>query len=236
MLITVTSGDPGVPVNTGIALALAARLVEMSQTDPSYGIPIDQVLVRAGVVEGVPGTHRFDDPAGGVYAALPGHVRCDPPATCMGDVLIDPTGYSCDSSGGNCSDGLDAPRLTPPLRQQLVDEHLGLRLERAGLRRRGGAVDAGNVGADDPLSESHGPARLLQSAAEQALRHGSVHGERRRPLLRVPRDRAALRELPEGPRIVPVDPAAAPMTSSGPNDEGRSAPTVVVTLRPSGEA
>ncbi|TMA28760.1 MAG: hypothetical protein E6J78_04955 [Deltaproteobacteria bacterium] len=120
VLITVTSGDPGVPVNTGIALARAARLVEMSQTDPSYGIPIDQVLVRAGVVEGVPGTHRFDDPAGGVYAALPGHVRCDPPATCMGDVLIDPTGYSCDSSGGNCSDGLDAPRLTPPLRQQLV--------------------------------------------------------------------------------------------------------------------
>jgi hypothetical protein len=120
VLVTATSGDPGVPVNTGIALARAARLIEMSQADPSYGIPIDQVLINAGVVEGVPGTHRFDDPAGGVYAALPGHVRCDTAATCTGDVLIDPTGYSCDASGANCSDGLGAPRLTPPLRQQLV--------------------------------------------------------------------------------------------------------------------
>jgi len=50
-----TSGDPGVPVNTGIALARAAGLVEMTQPDPAYGIPVDQVLVRSGAVEGVPG-------------------------------------------------------------------------------------------------------------------------------------------------------------------------------------
>jgi len=35
-------------------------------------------------------------------------------------VLIDPTGYSCDPDGANCTDTLGAPRLSPPLRQQLV--------------------------------------------------------------------------------------------------------------------
>jgi hypothetical protein len=120
VLVVATSGDPDVPVNTGIALARAARLVELSQPDPAYGIPVDQVLVRSGAVEGVPGTHRFDDPTGGVFAALPGHVRCDSGSTCSGDVLIDSTGYSCDASGANCTDGLGAPRLSPPLRQQMV--------------------------------------------------------------------------------------------------------------------
>ena len=119
-LVIATSGDPGVPVNTGIALARAAGLVEMTQPDPAYGIPVDQVLVRSGAVEGVPGTHRFDDPLGGVFAALPGHVRCDSGSTCSGDVLIDPTGYSCDANGANCTDQLGAPRLSPPLRQQLT--------------------------------------------------------------------------------------------------------------------
>jgi hypothetical protein len=119
-LVIATSGDPGVPVNTGIALARAAGLVEMTQPDPSYGIPVDQVLVRSGAVEGVPGTHRFDDPLGGVFAALPGHVRCDSGSTCSGDVLIDPTGYSCDANGANCADQLGAPRLSPPLRQQMT--------------------------------------------------------------------------------------------------------------------
>jgi hypothetical protein len=120
VLVIATSGDPGVPVNTGIALARAAGLLEMSAPDKDYGMPIDQVLVRSGAVEGVPATRRFDDPAGGVFAALSGHLRCDPGSTCSGEVLIDPTGYSCDESGANCSDGLGAPRLSPPLRQQLV--------------------------------------------------------------------------------------------------------------------
>jgi hypothetical protein len=120
VLVIATSGDPGVPVNTGIALGRAARLFEMTEPDPAYGMPIDQVLVRSGAVEGVPGTHRFDDPGGGVFAALPGHVRCDPGSNCSGDVLIDPTGYSCDANGANCTDKLGAPRLSPPLRQQLV--------------------------------------------------------------------------------------------------------------------
>ena len=120
VLVIGTSGDPGVPINTGISLARAAGLVELSAPDPAYGIPIDQVLIRAGVVEGVPATARFADPAGGVFAALPGHVRCDPGSDCSGSVLVDPTGYSCDANGQNCTDGLKAPRLDPPLRQQLV--------------------------------------------------------------------------------------------------------------------
>ncbi|HUJ25151.1 MAG TPA: hypothetical protein VLW85_03975, partial [Myxococcales bacterium] len=117
VLIVGTSGDPGVPINTAVSLARAAGLVEMSAPDPDYGIPIDQVLVKSGVIEGIPGTQRFDDPDGGVYAALPGHVTCNPGDDCTGQVLIDPTCYSLD--GGICDDGLQAPRLNPPLRAQL---------------------------------------------------------------------------------------------------------------------
>lgn len=118
VLVIATSGDPGVPINTAISLARAAGLVELRKPDPAYGIPIDQVLIRAGVVEAVPATARFADPDGGVFAALPGHVRCDPGANCSGSVLIDPTSYACDA--GVCLDGLQAPRLDPPLQQQLV--------------------------------------------------------------------------------------------------------------------
>jgi hypothetical protein len=120
VLVIGTSGDSSVPVNTAISLARAAGLVEMRNPDPGYGLPIDQVLIRSGVVEAVPATARFADPAGGVFAALPGHVRCDPGSDCTGSVLVDPTGYACDARGQNCLDGLNAPRLDPPLRQQLV--------------------------------------------------------------------------------------------------------------------
>ena len=119
MLIVGTSGDPGVPVMASFSAARAAGLIELNQPDPVFGLPIDQVLIRSGAVEGVPGTDRFDDPAGGVFAALPGHVVCSGSA-CSGDVLIDATGYSCDDNGLNCTDGLGAPRLSPPLRQQLM--------------------------------------------------------------------------------------------------------------------
>ena len=71
-------------------------------------------------MEGVPATARFADPNGGVFAALPGHVRCDPGSDCSGSVLIDPTGYSCDGHGSGCIDQLGAPRLDPALRQQLT--------------------------------------------------------------------------------------------------------------------
>ena len=120
VLVIATSGDPGVPVNTAVSLARAAGIVDTAHVDPSYGMTIDQVLIKSGVVEGVPATARFADPNGGVFAALPGHVRCDPGSDCSGSVLIDPTGYSCDGHGSGCIDQLGAPRLDPALRQQLT--------------------------------------------------------------------------------------------------------------------
>ena len=127
VLVIATSGDPGVPVNTGIALARAAGLIELTQPDPDYGISIDQVLIRSGAVEGSAGLMRFNDPAAGPRAALGSHVRCDGPQACSGNVLIDSTAYACDEQGANCLDNFpdgstarSAPRLDHPLRQQLV--------------------------------------------------------------------------------------------------------------------
>ena len=35
-------------------------------------------------------------------------------------ILLDPTGYSCDERGAGCTDAFGAPRLDPPLREQLM--------------------------------------------------------------------------------------------------------------------
>jgi|GEM_PF-1266687 len=122
LLVVGTSGDPGVPISGALNYARAAGLVELNQPDPAYGITLDQVLIRSGVDEGVANTRRYASTTYGPRAdpALQAHVRCDPGADCASDVLIDPTGYSCDATGGNCADGLNAPRLNPPLQQQLV--------------------------------------------------------------------------------------------------------------------
>ncbi|MFL5458604.1 MAG: hypothetical protein ACJ78X_19580 [Myxococcales bacterium] len=119
-LVVGTVGDPAIPVSSAIALARAAGIVEMNQPDPAYGIPIDQVLIEAGVVEGAARTQRFASSTFGPRADLAGHVRCDDPAGCNGPVLVDPSGYSCDAAGANCTDGFNAPRLNPPLQQQLL--------------------------------------------------------------------------------------------------------------------
>ena len=122
LLVVGTSGDPGVPVSGALNYARAAGLVELTQPDPAYGISVDQVLIRAGVGEGVANTRRYASTTYGPRAdpALGPHVRCDAGADCTGDVLVDPTGYSCDANGANCADGLNAPRLNPPLQQQLL--------------------------------------------------------------------------------------------------------------------
>jgi hypothetical protein len=117
LLVIGTAGDPSVPVSAAISLARAAGVIP-AQPDPDYGIPVEEALIRSGAVEGVAATRRFDDADAGAWAALPGHLRCDPGADCTGEVLADPGGYSCGAAG--CSDGLQAPRLDPPLRQQLV--------------------------------------------------------------------------------------------------------------------
>jgi len=111
-LVVGTVGDTSVPVSTAIAMARAAGLVD--KVDPAYGTTMDQVLIEAGVVEGTANLQRLSDPTTGPLAALGTHLSCGAPADCTGDVLVDPTNYS----GG--TDGLNAPRLNPPLREQLT--------------------------------------------------------------------------------------------------------------------
>jgi hypothetical protein len=76
-LVVGTVGDTSVPVSTAIAMARAAGLVDETT---------DQVLINAGVVEGVANLRT----------------------------LVDPTNYS------QGTDGFNAPRLDPPLRDQLT--------------------------------------------------------------------------------------------------------------------
>ncbi|GAC1338854.1 MAG: hypothetical protein NVSMB23_07100 [Myxococcales bacterium] len=135
VLLIATSGDPDVPVGTGVALGRAAGLVELAQPDPAYGMTDDRVLIAGGVVEGVSRLRRFasTDP-GTPRALLAGHVDCNGAGSCDGDAVLDPSGLACDFSadggiatvdggttpdGGNCTDGIAAPRLYPPLRDRL---------------------------------------------------------------------------------------------------------------------
>ena len=125
--VVATVGDNTVPVQTGIATARAAGLLELKENDPDYGMPIDQVIVRAGAVEAVARLKRYAYADQGPRAALGAHLRCDPyidrngntqPSNCTNDWDLDPTGYGCDN-GQDCVDDMGAPRLSPPLREQL---------------------------------------------------------------------------------------------------------------------
>ena len=110
-LVVGTVGDTSVPVSSAIALGRAAGLV--SKVDPTYGASVDQVLIHAGVVEGMANLRRLSDPTTGPLVALAPFLSCAS-ADCTGDVLVDPTSYS------QGTDGLNAPRLNPPLRGQLT--------------------------------------------------------------------------------------------------------------------
>src|SRR5205807_6068227 len=129
VLVVATVGDKIVPVETGIATARAAGLVEVFQPDPAYGIPIDQVLIRGGAVEGLDRLRRYASADAGPRAALGTHLRCDDftdrngnvrPSNCGARINLDPTGYGCDDQGLNCVDDMGAPRLSPPLREQTI--------------------------------------------------------------------------------------------------------------------
>jgi hypothetical protein len=136
VLVIATSGDPAVPASTGIALGRAAGLIETSQVDPAYGMTDDQVLIAGGVVEGVARLRRYASAAAGTpRALLAANVDCNGTGSCDGDVVLDPSGLACDFSAdggiatvdggtaggvGNCTDGLAAPRLYPPLRDRLT--------------------------------------------------------------------------------------------------------------------
>jgi len=100
-------------------MARAAGLVEIKQPAVGYDVPVDQALVRASVVEGIANLRRLADSTSGPLAALPLNLSCAAPTDCSGDVLVDPTSYGFDPANG-VNDGLNAPRLTPPLRGQLT--------------------------------------------------------------------------------------------------------------------
>lgn len=89
-----TLGDPGVPTASGVALARAAGLIEFRAVDPRYGKSVQQLLVDVGLVEGVESTMLHKDKAGQ-------------------GVLLDVDNLAALVAGG---DGMDAPRLDPPLR------------------------------------------------------------------------------------------------------------------------
>jgi hypothetical protein len=89
-----TVGDSGVPTATGVALARAAGLIDFRNVDPRYGKTVQEVLVDTGVVEGVEASLRHLDKKGNAVLLDPDH---------LGN-LVQP------------GDGLDVPRLAPPLR------------------------------------------------------------------------------------------------------------------------
>lgn len=129
ILVIATVGDKLVPVATGISTGRAAGLVETRAIDPIYGMTDDQVLIRSGTVDAVNRIRRYAHADSGPRAALPGHIRCEAftdrngqvqPDRCGDTIQLDPTGFSCDENGANCLDDHGAPRLSPPLRQQLM--------------------------------------------------------------------------------------------------------------------
>jgi hypothetical protein len=124
--VVATVGDKTVPVQTGIETARAAGLIELNQPDPAYGMPIDQVMIKAGVVEAVDRLKRYAYPDQGPRAALGAHLRCDDyvdrngatqSSNCPADLQLDPSGYACDN-GLDCQDDMGAARLSPPMREQ----------------------------------------------------------------------------------------------------------------------
>jgi hypothetical protein len=87
-------GDPGVLIAGGIAMARAAGFVEYDRIDPRYGKSQNQVLLDSHVIEGT--------------------VRVSPYTNSNGDpVLMDVDHLA---SVASVDDGLDVPRLAPPIR------------------------------------------------------------------------------------------------------------------------
>jgi hypothetical protein len=180
VMVVATSGDPGVPISTGIALARAAGVVETVTPDPAYGMTDDQVLIKSGVVEGVAATDRFDDPNGGVFAAIgASHVQCDPTSSppCSGDVLIDPTGYACDA--GVCSDRLGAPRLVPPLRDQLTRNSSPP--APCPVSTRTGATGCYSIGASACTPNASGISGLMIPYLNRTGQHGFLNPQPGKP-------------------------------------------------------
>jgi hypothetical protein len=127
-LVVGVAGDKTVPVATAIATARAAGLVETVAPDGDYGKTIDRVLIESGTLEGIDRLNRYAATDAGPRKALAGHIRCEAwtdrtgkahASRCAQGFFLDPTGFSCDAHGANCTDEFGAARLDPPLRAQL---------------------------------------------------------------------------------------------------------------------
>jgi len=100
VMVIPTIGDMNVPVNTGIAIARAAGFIGITENDPRYGKPQNQVLIENFVIEGLERLCRFKAASSD---------KC---------ILFDVDNLS-DGLDGFSSDGVlnsDIPRLIPGLR------------------------------------------------------------------------------------------------------------------------
>lgn len=93
VLMAPSVGDPGVLIAAGVAMARAAGFVEYDRDDPRYGKPQNQVLLDTGTIEGTYRLGRYHDSKGN-------------------PVLMDVDHFA---SVVPVDDGLDVPRLAPPL-------------------------------------------------------------------------------------------------------------------------
>ncbi len=103
VIVMPSAGDPGVPVAMGIALARAAGFIAYDSDDPRYGKPQNQVLIDTWAIEGIPRTNRYQDSTGRPVLMDVEH---------LADVVP-------------VDDGLDVPRLDPPLRLMRQDDATG---------------------------------------------------------------------------------------------------------------
>ena len=124
-----TIGDLNVPINTGVAMARAAGLIELSEVDPRWGMSENDVLIANFVIEGTESTNRFlvDDGQGGKVS-----------------VLFDPD----DLNFGSPDYG--EPNLDPPLRltKEVGGFHLALRMPYVEPEGSHGFLSPGGGGYD----------------------------------------------------------------------------------------
>ncbi len=94
VMVVPSVGDPGVLIAGGVALARAAGFVEYDRDDLRYGKPQNQVLLDTGTIEGTYRLGRHRDSKGNPVLMDVDHLASVMPV----------------------DDGLDVPRLAPPLR------------------------------------------------------------------------------------------------------------------------
>jgi hypothetical protein len=94
VLVMPSTGDPGVMIACGVALGRAAGYIPYAQSDARWGKSANQVLIDTGTIEGTPRTGRYHNAKGEAVLMDVEHLAAVVPV----------------------DDGLDVPRLDPPLR------------------------------------------------------------------------------------------------------------------------